>query len=481
MDSSFDIDSTKKVGSKLFYHSSICAKKKSLTQPPLASAQHETVPTASLNISLPNGVSDAGDFNARVDGLSKKRKKGCSEPQSDSRRLKDCVAAAETMTDHVSRGKRQGLPSAPVEKVKSGSSSGCDHKCSKDFASNNLSNFAASSSLDTALPGLPRHQAPDELLSCTVFVGNLPLTTKPKLLKSVFSKFGPVVSVRIRSVPVDLEGKMPRGRKIITGKLHTERKSTNAYIVFKNASSVMAATELNMQEFNGRHIRVDRATPPTSKGNRHGSDLAYDHSRCLFLGNLPYAVDEEEIIRFFHRSKEYPELSNSIEAVRIVRDRKTSVGKGIALVLFKRSGDSRVGLLLDRGKIGEREIRIVRAGKNTTVYTPAKKKRCGVESSNALSARGEARTPSICGGVTQRGTSVGAVVGWEGLRSRPRGKRRDEPCIGDRSDGSSSRAVNTAMKSTPRSRKRPAVAARKAKCRVQALANKVQALANKGD
>ena len=96
----------------------------------------------------------------------------------------------------------------------------------------------------------------------------------------------------------------------------------------------------------------------------------------MFLGNLPYAVDEEEVIRLFHRNKEYPELSGAVEAVRVVRDRKTNLGKGIAFVLFRKTGEARTALLLDGTKMGDREIRVTRASKNRAAATKqAEKKR----------------------------------------------------------------------------------------------------------
>ena len=49
-------------------------------------------------------------------------------------------------------------------------------------------------------------------------------------------------------------------------------------------------------------------------GKLQDGEVAYDHTRSLFLGNLTYNVDEEDIIRLFHRSKEYPELNGSVEA-----------------------------------------------------------------------------------------------------------------------------------------------------------------------
>jgi nucleolar protein 12 len=65
-------------------------------------------------------------------------------------------------------------------------------------------------------------------------VGSSACSERPscKAIKALFAKYGDVQSVRLRSVPVDGEGKMPRGGKVITGKLVADRNSTNAYVVF---------------------------------------------------------------------------------------------------------------------------------------------------------------------------------------------------------------------------------------------------------
>jgi nucleolar protein 12 len=46
-------------------------------------------------------------------------------------------------------------------------------------------------------------------------------------------------------------------------------------------------------------------------------------------------VSEEELIRAFSCAEGQPELAGAVEAVRVVRDPKTNLGKGIAYLLFK--------------------------------------------------------------------------------------------------------------------------------------------------
>jgi hypothetical protein len=57
-----------------------------------------------------------------------------------------------------------------------------------------------------------------------------------------------VESVRLRSVAVEKDVKMPRKAAILSGHIATERGSAHAYLVFKVAESVQPALRENMQE-----------------------------------------------------------------------------------------------------------------------------------------------------------------------------------------------------------------------------------------
>ncbi|KAL2506244.1 RNA-binding (RRM/RBD/RNP motif) family protein [Abeliophyllum distichum] len=164
----------------------------------------------------------------------------------------------------------------------------------------------------------------------TVFVGNLPLKIKKKALLKEFAKFGEVESVRIRSVPI-IDSKVPRKGAVIKKQINENADSVHAYIVFKTEDCAQASLAHNMAVVGGNHIRVDRACPPCKKLKGDSSAL-YDNKRTVFVGNLPFDVKDEEIYQLFTGIKN---LEASVEAVRVVRDPGTSLGKGIAYVLFK--------------------------------------------------------------------------------------------------------------------------------------------------
>lgn len=126
----------------------------------------------------------------------------------------------------------------------------------------------------------------------TLFVGNLSVKESVKSIKKIFSEFGEIVSVRLRSVPiegakVDDAGNQDLVRKVCVNshKIGSQKCSFNAYIVFTNAESVKQAIEkANNRVINERHIRVDYCNP-----------THFDPKRTVFLGGLPIYIDEEEL------------------------------------------------------------------------------------------------------------------------------------------------------------------------------------------
>ena len=354
----------------------------------------------------------------------------------------------------------------------------------------------------------------DAALERTLFLGNVPLTLKPKKIRSLVAPFGAVESVRLRSVPVAAEGKMPRGGKVITGALAAHATSAHAYVVFADARSVAdAIAAINMKKIDGRHLVANAATRPSTRSKGRGvdeqsggndrtslsGDVAYDHTRALFLGNLPYDADEEDVIAFFAECKEYKELKRAVEAVRVVRDRATNAGKGIAFVLFREAKHARTGLLLDGAKMktkgggggpkatkgddgdgggdGGDDALAPRAVRVTRV-----KRSVDASSSRERDAERRARRSGGSGEGRASGEPTGAarrlkLDDWEGARSRRGGKRAKTAHEGGPGPGRSGAAGNkrASKAAAPRGgAKRPAVAARKAKAKAKAAGERAR-------
>jgi RNA recognition motif-containing protein len=182
----------------------------------------------------------------------------------------------------------------------------------------------------------------------TVFCGNLPLSTTRKDLARLFRPCGKVASTRIRSVAT-LQGdaggvKLPPAQagnqglvqQILVNQKKIDPSSSKAsvqgYVVFSEAASVEEAIKLNNSlvspkggEGESRRMRVDRV-----------NNQEYDARRSVFLGNLPWAADEEGLRACF--VKACPGWTDDdIQGIRIVRERETQRCKGFGYVLLRDS------------------------------------------------------------------------------------------------------------------------------------------------
>ncbi|NWS70373.1 RBM34 protein, partial [Crotophaga sulcirostris] len=179
----------------------------------------------------------------------------------------------------------------------------------------------------------------------TVFVGNLPVSCTPQELKSLFKAYGQIKSVRFRSL-VPAEDTLSKKLAGIKRKLHPNAKFINAYVVFKEECDAIKALKENGTEIaRGFHIRVDLA----SKNSSH------DNKRSVFLGNLSYDISDDAV-------REHFSVCGGVVAVRIVRDRKTGLGKGFGYVLFENTDAVHLALKLNNSVLVGRKIRVKRCG-----------------------------------------------------------------------------------------------------------------------
>ncbi|CAN6461003.1 unnamed protein product [Victoria cruziana] len=301
----------------------------------------------------------------------------------------------------------------------------------------------------------------------TVFVGNLPLKVKRKALVKEFSRFGEVDSVRIRSVPIQ-DSKLPRKSAIFTGKINEAIASVHAYIVFKDEESASSALSYNMAKIGENHVRVDRACPPRKKVKGENPSL-YDYKRTIFVGNLPFDVKDEELYQLFCQ---LIQTESTIEAIRVIRDPHTSLGKGIAYVLFKsRDAANMVMKKKNECKLRDRILRVCHARSDS-----APKKRENPKPV-AGSAYKKSKTTSskkpLDEGRKPKGTA--ATPSYQGLRaSKAERSGRKGGSSGFKHDlNLLNGEVGTEVKA--RKSKRPAVAARKANSRKGFLQKKAKA------
>ena len=114
--------------------------------------------------------------------------------------------------------------------------------------------------------------------------------------------------------------KLPQKAKIIKGEFGEQKDNKNAYVLFKDKEdATKAAAEMNQQVIGDKHIRVDV--------DAKGADEKNDFESTIFIGNLPWVLQEEDLRAHF-------EDCGKILNVRIIRDKDTFIGKGIAYIQF---------------------------------------------------------------------------------------------------------------------------------------------------
>ncbi|KAK4400491.1 RNA-binding protein 34 [Sesamum angolense] len=330
---------------------------------------------------------------------------------------------------------------------------------------------------------VPKEDFDDESkLLRTVFVGNLPLKLKKKEIVKEFAKFGEVESVRIRSVPI-IDGKMPRKGAVIKKRINengdrsvfcwssllylvdfvalVDIMCVHAYVVFKTEESAQASLAHNMALVGGNHIRVDRACPPRKKLKGDNSPL-YDNKRTVFVGNLPFDVKDEELYKLFTGIKN---LETSIEAVRVIRDPGSSLGKGIAYVLFKTKDAANFVVKKHNLKLRDRELRLSHAKPNDTSSKRKNSLQPDTNSSSAKKSAVGSRTPDDANKVKAK-----VNLSYQGLRASKSGSQKK---VHTRITLPAKSKSQPAMEQKSGYKKRPSVAARKEKALQAANASKL--------
>jgi nucleolar protein 12 len=183
--------------------------------------------------------------------------------------------------------------------------------------------------------------------SKTLFVSNVPiecLTDNQHLkeLKKFFSTIGPISRIRFRSIAFDTPTKKRKDAFISKEHFHPDRKTSNAYIVYSNPEHVSQALKLNGSVFMGKHLRVDRCDESKNRMNK---------KRTIFIGNLVFDIEDEELWAHFH-------VCGEIENVRVIRDKETNFGKGFGYVEFKSIDGYHASLAMNGKELRGRKLRI---------------------------------------------------------------------------------------------------------------------------
>mmetsp|Transcript_118094 Transcript_118094/g.164487 ORF Transcript_118094/g.164487 Transcript_118094/m.164487 type:complete len:391 (-) Transcript_118094:255-1427(-) len=116
-----------------------------------------------------------------------------------------------------------------------------------------------------------------------VFVGNLPFSVTDDQIKEVFASCGAVTSIDWLTFPD-------------SGKFKGA-----GFLQFETGEAAAAATALNGNDLDGRPMKVEIAAPRKTGGGGAGAGTndPGEPSNAIFLGNLSWSIDEEQVRKAF--------------------------------------------------------------------------------------------------------------------------------------------------------------------------------------
>ncbi|EKE38119.1 hypothetical protein ENUP19_0328G0029 [Entamoeba nuttalli] len=183
----------------------------------------------------------------------------------------------------------------------------------------------------------------------TVFIANINIKVKPAQMKKFLKQFGKLESYRFRGGAFIQDEKSKKVHFLKKEYDTKVRKTQNCYAVYATSEDAeKAAKEIDGKEFLGYHLRADWEVNKGKKRNIR---------QTIFVGNLPFKMEEEQLRKLFSKAGE-------IERVKIVRESKSGMGRGIGFVTFTNKEDVQKGLNMVGEKIKGRQIRVEPCYKN---------------------------------------------------------------------------------------------------------------------
>jgi len=294
---------------------------------------------------MPESKDDDDDDDEEGPGLTKKRKKKAKTGKRGARKRAEAEAKAAASqdggvaaTDGDANASENGAAPSQEALFKKANDAKNEAKLKEALAVQRQDRMAQVKAEDSK----ERKEDPEKEAR-TVFVGNLPVTCKKQELKKVFGDFGKIEAIRFRcAARPDL--KTTKKVAVIKGKFHEQSSNIAAYVRFAEEEMAVKATAFNGSLIEGHAVRVDLAAAARS----------HDNKRAVFLGNLDFKVQEDEVRALFAKCGE-------VESVRLVRDASTGIGKGFGYVNFAAIESVELALRMANQEVGGRKIRVNRA------------------------------------------------------------------------------------------------------------------------
>ncbi|GMM31480.1 Nop12 protein [Martiniozyma asiatica (nom. inval.)] len=213
----------------------------------------------------------------------------------------------------------------------------------------------------------------------TVFIGNVPSSVMEnkktiKAFKRHINEFlnvpehqNYIESIRFRG----LHSQTNATKKVAFISKDVDMKASMvSYVVLKTKELSNELLKMNGTFYEKNHLRVDHLAHPQKK----------DNQLSVFVGNVSFEENEENLWKYFNSRiiEKNSDVSNVVDNVRIVRDSKTSFGKGFAIVQFTDTNYVSKALLLDGKKMNNRALRITRCKKMKRNNDQVRKKTQGL-------------------------------------------------------------------------------------------------------
>ncbi|XP_051676695.1 RNA-binding protein 34 isoform X6 [Oryctolagus cuniculus] len=169
-------------------------------------------------------------------------------------------------------------------------------------------------------------------------------------------------------------------------------------------SKKLAAIKNGTHIADGFRIRVDLASETSSRDKR-----------SVFVGNLPYKVEETAVEEHFLDC-------GNIVAVRIVRDQITGIGKGFGYVLFENKDSVHLALKLNNSELMGRKLRVMRSVNKEKLNSKSK------NSNPVLKTGGKPKEGLNFASKKAEGHSKGLFIGEKAVfTKKKRGQKKSGP------------------------------------------------------
>jgi len=128
--------------------------------------------------------------------------------------------------------------------------------------------------------------------------------------------------------------------------------SKNGYVLLDSQEAVRTVSKA------AHGLQADSHVLRADGVGEHSTLQNFDRKRSVFLGNLPYGVTETQIRKVLRPA-------GTVDAVRIVRDKKTQESKGFAFARFEKRSSVKEALQMWNPHIQGRVLRIFKVEEQT--------------------------------------------------------------------------------------------------------------------